>query len=58
MKNMENLLPTAQFMRVHKSYLIARQKVTSIEGNLLEVGGAKIPVSRGLRSQIIEELFC
>ncbi|MGH1438150.1 MAG: LytR/AlgR family response regulator transcription factor [Lewinella sp.] len=58
MKNMENLLPTAQFMRVHKSYLIARQKVTSIEGNLLEVGGAKIPVSRSLRSQIIEELFC
>ncbi|WP_367388726.1 LytR/AlgR family response regulator transcription factor [Lewinella sp. LCG006] len=57
MKNMEESLPTSQFMRVHKSYLIARNKVTSIEGNMLEVAGAKIPVSRNLRSQIIEELF-
>ena len=57
MKNMEEALPTNQFMRVHKSYLIARSKVTAIEGNMLEVAGTKIPVSRSLRSQIIEELF-
>lgn len=57
MKNMEETLPANQFMRVHKSYLIARNKVKTIEGNMLEVGGAKIPISRSLRSQIIEELF-
>lgn len=57
MKNMEETLPANQFMRVHKSYLIARNKVKAIEGNMLEVGGAKIPISRSLRSQIIEELF-
>jgi DNA-binding LytR/AlgR family response regulator len=57
MKNMEDILPVDQFMRVHRSYLIARKKVTAIEGNMLEVAGARIPVSRSLRSQIIEELF-
>jgi DNA-binding LytR/AlgR family response regulator len=57
MKNMEDILPVDQFMRVHKSYLVARKKVTVMEGNMLEVAGTKIPVSRSLRSQIIEELF-
>lgn len=57
MKNMEELLPADQFMRVHKSYLIAKAKVKSIEGNQLEIEGTKIPVSRSLRTEIIKELF-
>ena len=33
MKEVEDFLPSDRFIRVHKSYLINEQKITSIEGN-------------------------
>ncbi|UOB16799.1 LytR/AlgR family response regulator transcription factor [Abyssalbus ytuae] len=39
-------LPSENFIRVHKSYTIAIDKVKSIEGNLLDLGGKKIPIGR------------
>ena len=57
LKNMEALLPLKAFTRVHKSYIVANAAIRSIEGNLLDVGIGKIPVSRSLRATIIRELF-
>ncbi|MEL6657144.1 MAG: LytTR family DNA-binding domain-containing protein [Bacteroidota bacterium] len=57
LKNMEKLLPASAFTRVHKSYIVANAAVRSIEGNLLEVGIGKIPVSRSLRAAIVRDLF-
>ncbi|MEL7247630.1 MAG: response regulator transcription factor [Bacteroidota bacterium] len=57
LKNMEALLPSSAFTRVHKSYIVANAAVRSIEGNLLEVGIGKIPVSRSLRAAIVRDLF-
>lgn len=39
-------LPSENFIRVHKSYTIAIDKVKSIEGNLIEIGNKKIPIGR------------
>jgi DNA-binding LytR/AlgR family response regulator len=33
MKELEDFLPSDRFIRVHKSYLINEQKITSIDGN-------------------------
>ncbi len=57
MKNIEDRLPTHQFLRVHKSYLVAREHVTAIAGNRLEVGGHLVPISRDQRPAIVQVLF-
>lgn len=54
MKSLEESLPVADFMRVHKSYLVNRHKILSIEGNELRVGDARVPVSRQKKQEIME----
>ncbi len=39
-------LPKKQFLRIHRSYTIAIDKVISIEGNLVEIKAKKIPIGR------------
>ncbi len=39
-------LPNANFLRIHRSYTIAIDKVKSIEGNLVEVSTKRIPIGR------------
>ncbi|MEW7281188.1 LytTR family DNA-binding domain-containing protein [Aquimarina sp. 2201CG1-2-11] len=39
-------LPSENFIRIHKSYTIAIDKVKSIEGNLVEIGDKRIPIGR------------
>src|SRR6201996_5764342 len=39
-------LPTADFVQVHKSFVINRGMVSSIRGNLLQLGTATVPVSQ------------
>lgn len=57
MKNMEAMLPATQFMRVHKSYIVALKQVKAIAGNLLEVGENHIPVSRDLKEAVVKRVF-
>lgn len=44
MKTMEEKLPTNQFVRVHKSYIVALNRIESIERNRIYVGKAVIPI--------------
>lgn len=39
-------LPKDQFLRIHRSYTIAIDKVISVEGNLVEIKAKKIPIGR------------
>ncbi len=50
-------LPKGRFMRVHKSYIVACDRVTGLEGNMLEVGEHRIPISRAKRDEVIKALF-
>lgn len=45
LKHYEATLPTTQFMRVHKSYIIAMDKIEFIERNRAVILGDYIPVS-------------
>ncbi|MEM1327545.1 MAG: LytTR family DNA-binding domain-containing protein [Bacteroidota bacterium] len=47
--SLESLLPTAAFMRVHKSFLVAIDKIQSIEGNLIHIQGHNIPIGQTYR---------
>ena len=39
-------LPDTNFIRIHRSYTIAIDKVKSVEGNLVEIATTKIPIGR------------
>ena len=39
-------LPSKLFIKVHKSFIVNIQKINSIEGNLLHIGKAEIPISQ------------
>ena len=57
LKQLEGLLPPHQFLRVHKSYIIAINKVKSLEGNLLHLEDQKIPVGASYRENVLAILF-
>ncbi|MFK7908356.1 MAG: LytR/AlgR family response regulator transcription factor [Chitinophagales bacterium] len=52
MKNMEHILPSDQFMRIHKSYIISLPKVEAIVGNMLEINKQDIPIGRSYRTKV------
>ena len=56
LKNMEALLPAADFMKVHKSFIVALNKVSTVEGNVLVVEKTRIPVSRGLKEEVVRRV--
>ncbi len=57
MKSLVEVLPSNNFMRVHKSYIIACDRVRGIDGNMLEIGEHRIPVSRGKREEVVKRIF-
>ncbi len=57
LKNLEAILPQGQFIRVHKSFIVAKQYVHSVEGNQLAIGQQKIPISRSKREAIVQAIF-
>lgn len=44
MKKMEDVLPEHQFIRVHKSYILALDKIESIERSRITIGDKIIPI--------------
>lgn len=56
MKSMEESLPSSNFLRVHKTYIIAKDKVQRIIGNEIDMGNKKVPLSRSRRTEIIDAL--
>lgn len=50
-------LPQRKFLQTHKSYYVAYDKVTSIDGNMLDVGTHQVPISRQLREQVMQLLI-
>ncbi len=58
MKSLEEKLPRNQFRRVHRSYIVAVDKILSIEGNMIEVlekGQKKlIPIGKNYRDELLD----
>lgn len=44
MKRMDEFLPTKRFMRVHRSYIVAIDKIQQIEKNRIVIEGQEIPI--------------
>ena len=57
MKSLEEKLPRHMFRRVHRSYIVAIEKIRSIEGNMIEVlekGQLKhIPIGKNYKDELL-----
>jgi two-component system LytT family response regulator len=51
MKKMEDALPEKHFVRVHKSYIVALNKIDSIERSRIQIGEKIIPVGDTYRDE-------
>lgn len=56
MKEIKNKLPENDFIRVHNSYIVRVDKITSIEGNNLIVNQKIIPISRSKQKDLMNRL--
>ncbi|SMO51070.1 LytR/AlgR family response regulator transcription factor [Gracilimonas mengyeensis] len=56
LKELEEQLPSDRFVRIHKSYIISVRKLSSLEGNMVEIADQYLPIGRTYRYKI-EELF-
>jgi DNA-binding LytR/AlgR family response regulator len=57
LKSLKISLPNQQFMRVHRSYIVNRNKVNSLKGKELMIDIYKIPVSETYLEEVKRGLF-
>ncbi|MEL7123729.1 MAG: LytTR family DNA-binding domain-containing protein [Bacteroidota bacterium] len=57
LKKLEESLPDNQFLRVHKSYIAAVDKVSKIDNNKLVINNQLIPISRSKKDEVISKIF-
>jgi len=56
-KSLEEQLPANIFIKVHKSFIVNVNKIKSIEGNMLDIGIAKITISQNLKEKVLNEIL-
>jgi len=56
LKMLQEKLPAQSFVQPHKSYLIAVDKIDSIEGNMLHTAQYTVPISKYQKEEIMEKI--
>ncbi|HEY8914775.1 MAG TPA: LytTR family DNA-binding domain-containing protein, partial [Chitinophaga sp.] len=56
LKAVEEKLPTARFMRVHRSYIVALDKIEAIEDGTINICNNAIPIADAYRSPLNSRL--
>ncbi|MDX2286683.1 MAG: LytTR family DNA-binding domain-containing protein [Bacteroidia bacterium] len=56
MTNMLKKLPSAGFMRVHKSYIVSLQHISLIQNNHVYIGDKEIPISNSYKEEFLRFL--
>ena len=56
MKAAEERLPASRFLRVHRSYIVALNKIANVEQNSLLVGKHIVPVSEHYKGELMQKL--
>lgn len=51
-QEIEALLPTHLFRRVHRSYIVAIRHISSYTAEMIEIGGESIPIGKGYKGTI------
>lgn len=54
LKELEEALPENQFIRIHKSYIVAIREINSLEGNMIEVHNTQLPVGKSYKECVMK----
>lgn len=57
LKSLEDRLPASDFIRIHKTYIVAKKRVKSLEGNTLHLDGLSLPIGGSYRQIVKSVLF-
>ena len=52
MKTLEEQLPTSEFLRIHKSYIVSINSITAVRKNSVFIGTLELPVSENYRDYL------
>jgi DNA-binding LytR/AlgR family response regulator len=53
MGEMENILPSGQFIRIHKSYIASTSRIKSVFGNSVDMGKAMLPIGLNHKEKLM-----
>ena len=56
LKDIERMLPQDRFLRIHKSYIVAVNKVTAAYGNTVELNQVSLPIGR-IYKEVVMKIF-
>ncbi|HMG66847.1 MAG TPA: LytTR family DNA-binding domain-containing protein [Chitinophagaceae bacterium] len=56
-KGMLESLPASKFIQVHKSFIVNADRVNSIEGNILHLGSASIPMGNNYVGAVLDRIL-
>jgi DNA-binding LytR/AlgR family response regulator len=57
LSGLEKQLPPTQFLKIHKSFIVAIEKISALDSNELKIGSALIPISRSLKDVVIKKVM-
>nr|WKN38440.1 LytTR family DNA-binding domain-containing protein [Tunicatimonas sp. TK19036] len=56
LKSVEDVLPSEEFIRIHRSYIVRVDKIVNIDQNNLQVEKKILPVSQSYRKKLLEKI--
>ncbi|HWJ27236.1 MAG TPA: LytTR family DNA-binding domain-containing protein, partial [Flavisolibacter sp.] len=56
MKNLEEKLNKACFVKVHRSYMVNLSKIDDLQGNTMYIKGNEVPIGKGHRDEVLKRL--
>jgi DNA-binding LytR/AlgR family response regulator len=56
LKKLQEELPVRSFIRVHKSFIISRNKIKFIEGNYVQLENKSIPIGATYRNEVFASI--
>lgn len=57
LKALAEILPAAEFIQPHKSYIVSIGKINSIESNTLMIGKYQVPVSKYQKEEVMKKIL-
>jgi len=57
LKKLQQELPSAQFMRIHKSYIANIDMISALEGNMVHLGDKRLPIGSSYKEEVMKRIF-
>jgi len=54
LKSIESQLPSAQFIKIHQSFVVSLSRISAIEGNQVLLKNTALPISRNYRDNVMQ----